>query len=139
MRNIFELNRDELSWLEDKFQRYHQLDKEIAVRKQELMSKEEDVNAGIKTNQVSRPVENQVVHYMSDSYIQMREEWKKAIDKVVDESSEEVKAIIKEKYWSDHNYMGWTEIGANHHISKSQIYRMRYDVLEAFAKEIGYI
>lgn len=139
MRNVFELSRDDLSWLEDKFQRYGQLDKEIAIRKQELMAKDPDINAGIRSGRAGRPVEETALHHLTDPYIQMREDWKRGIDAVVKEASSEVRTIIEEKYWSDHSYMGWTEIGANHHISKSQIYRMRYDVLEAFAMKIGYI
>lgn len=140
MRNIFELNRGDLEWLEDKFERYKQLDKEIAIRKEELKIKETDENiGGGKSNTVSSPVENQVVKEQSDPYISTRLEWKKGIEETYSESSEEVKGIIHDKYWGDKSYLSWTAIGEEKYISKTQVYRLRYDVLERFAKKIGYI
>lgn len=140
MRNIFELSKQDLWWLEDKFQRYKQMDKEIAIRKEELKIKQVDENTGGgKTNQTSRPVETEVLKSMNDPYIKTRELWKTSIEKVYKESSEEVQKIVCEKYWSDKSYMSWSQIAKENYISKSQVYRLRYDILERFAKEIGYV
>lgn len=77
MRNIFELSRNDLWWLEDKFQRFEQLDKEIAIRKEELKIQKTDENVGGgKTNIPSNPVETQVIKEQSDPYITTRQEWK---------------------------------------------------------------
>lgn len=140
MRNVFELSREELSWLEDKFMRYKQLDKEIAVRKEELKMKQADDNKeGGKSNLPSAPVQSQVIKEQMDPYIRTRQTWKKAIEKVYSESSPEVQDIIRKKYWSDQSYQSWTDLGEAYYISKTQVYRLRYNVLEAFAKEIGYL
>lgn len=140
MRNVFELTRDDLSWLEDKFMRYNQLDKEIAIRKEELKMKEEDENVGGgKSNVMNSPVESQVIKEQSDRYIRTRLIWKDAIQKVYNESSSDVQGIIEDKYWGDQSYQSWQAIGEQRYISKSQIYRVRYDILEKLAKEIGYI
>ena len=140
MRNIFELSKDDLKWLEDKFERYKQLDKEIAIRKEELKIKETDENiGGGKSNTVSSPVENQVVKEQTDPYIATRLGWKKGIEETFNESSKEVKEVIHAKYWDDKSYLSWTHIGEENYISKTQVYRLRYDVLERFAKKIGYI
>lgn len=140
MRNIFELSKQDLWWLEDKFQRYKQMDKEIAIRKEELKIKQVDENiGGGKTNQISRPVENEVLKGINDPYIKTRELWKESIEKIYKESSEEVQKIVCEKYWSDKSYMSWSQIAKDNYISKSQVYRLRYDILERFAKEIGYV
>lgn len=140
MRNIFELSKSDLWWLEDKFHRYKQMDKEIAIRKEELKIKQVDENiGGGKTNQTSRPVETEVLKSMNDPYIKTRELWKTSIEKVYKESSEEVQKIVCEKYWSDKSYMSWSQIAKENYISKSQVYRLRYDILERFAKEIGYV
>lgn len=140
LRNIFELSRDDLKWLEDKFERYYQFDKEIAIRKEELKAKNRDENiGGGKSNLVGKPVESQVIREQSDPYIKMRIDWKRAIDKIYEESSEEVRQIMVDKFWSDKQYMSWPAIGDDYYISKTQIYRLRYDILEQFAQEIGYI
>ncbi|HJF33280.1 MAG TPA: hypothetical protein K8V56_16075 [Sporosarcina psychrophila] len=140
MRNMFELSRDDLVWLEDKFYRYNQLDREVAIRKEELKIKEEDTNiGGGKTNFAGNPIETQVIKEQSDEFILTRQKWKQSIDSVYLTSSEEVKQIISKKYWSDESYMNWEDIGKIHCMSKSQVYRVRYRVLERFAKLIGYI
>lgn len=140
LRNIFELNKDDLKWLEDKFERYTQLDKEIAIRKEELKIREVDENiGGGKSNTVSSPVEVQVIKEQSDPYIRTRLMWKDGIEKTYCESSIEVQRIIEDKFWGDKNYLSWTAIGEEYYISKTQVYRLRYDVLERFAKKIGYI
>lgn len=140
MRNMFELTRDDLVWLEDKFIRYNQLDREIAVRKEELKTREEDSNTGGgKTNIVGNPIESQIVKEQSDDFIITRQKWKRAIASVYDTSNDEVKSVITRKYWSSENYLTWEDIGKDHCMSKSQIYRLRYGILEKFAKLIGYI
>lgn len=140
MRNIFELSKDDLKWLEDKFERYKQLDKEIAIRKEELKMKETDENiGGGKSNTVSSPVEIQVIKEQTDPYIKTRLIWKDGIEKTYQESSEEVQQIINDKFWGDRSYLSWVAIGEDYYISKTQIYRLRYNVLEKFAKKIGYI
>lgn len=140
MRDIFDLNRTDLQWLEDKFMRYEQLDREIAIRKEELKIKEQDDNiGGGKSNIVTSALENQVVKEMSDPYIMQRDVWKKAIEKTYDAQSEEVKKIIYEKYWGKDSYRDWESLGEAMNHSKSKMYRIRYKVLETFAKKIGYI
>lgn len=140
MRDIFELNSNDLKWLEDKFKRYYQLDREIAIRKEELKLREPDENfGGGKTNVISKTVENQVVKEMSDPFINQREAWKKSIDRTIEEQNEDVQILIKDKYWGDKNYMDWETIGSLYGFSKSTVYRIRYKVLETFAKKIGYI
>lgn len=140
MRNLFELSRDDLCWLEDKFQRYNQLDREIAIRKEELKVKEVDQNiGGGKSNVVGNPLETQIIKEQSDEFIVTRQKWKKAIQSVYQNSNEEIQSIITKKFWSDDSYMNWEIIGREHHMSKSQIYRIRYLILEKFASQIGYI
>lgn len=142
MRNIFELDKTDLRWLEDKFKRHRQLDKEIAVRKEELSIKKADTNiGGGKSNIPSSPVEIQVMRSMSDEYIREREKWKKAIYKVFHNCDEDSQKIIRMKYWSEESYLSWEEIGEKPGInkSKSQMYRLRYSILKSFAEEIGYI
>lgn len=144
MRDIFELNSNDLKWLEDKFKRYHQLSREIAIRKEELKMREHDTNVGGgRSNRVSSQVENQVMREMSDPFIIQRDTWKKAIEQTINEQSDDVQVIIKEKYWGQNNYMDWETLGQTFEQdkkqSKSSMYRIRYKVLECFAKKIGYI
>lgn len=62
-----ELNSTDLKWLEDKFKRYNSLDREIAIRKEEVKLREPDNNiGGGKVNFISLPVESQVIREMSD-------------------------------------------------------------------------
>lgn len=140
MRDIFELNSNDLKWLEDKFKRYHQLDREIAIRKEELKIKEPDTNTGGgKPNFISRTVEQQVVKEMSDPFIQQRTVWKKAIDHTINEQTDDVQVLIKDRFWGVNDFMDWETIGEVYGFSKSTVYRVRYKVLESFARKIGYI
>lgn len=140
MRNMFELSRDDLVWLEDKFERYHQLDREIAIRKEELKLREDDQNiGGGKSNVVGNPIESQVIKEQSDPFIMQREVWKRGIDRTLRKQNVDVKAMIQDKYWGENSYMDWTAVGKAHCCSQSKAYRIRYKVLEQFAKEIGYI
>lgn len=140
MRNIFSLDSAELKWLEDKFERYHQLDREIAIRKEELRIREDDQNiGGGKSNVAGNPIESQVIKEQSDPFIQQREVWKRGIEKTIQKQNDDVKAMIRDKYWGENSYMDWTAIGALHCCSQSKIYRIRYKFLEEFARNIGYI
>lgn len=140
MRNIFELNKNDLWWLEDKFNRYNQLDKEIAIRKEELRIKRPDDNiGGGKVNTPSSPVENQVIKEMSDQYIANRTKWKKGIDEVYEECTEEEKKILNLKFFNNTNYYSWTNVANECYMSRSKIYEVRYSILQEFAKKIGYI
>lgn len=127
-------------WLEDKLQRYEQLDKEIAIRKEELKIQKSDENVGGgKSNIPSNPVETQIIKEQSDPYIITRQKWKKAIEEVYKECTEEEQKILDDKFWSNQNYLSWQEVGNRYHFSKTSIYEMRYSILERFAEKIGYI
>lgn len=140
MRSILSLDSNDLKWLEDKFERYHQLDREIAIRKEELKLREDDQNiGGSKSNVVGNPIESQVIKEQSDPFIMQREMWKRGIDKTLRKQNADVKAMIQDKYWGENSYMDWTAVGKANCCSQSKVYRIRYKVLEQFAKEIGYI
>lgn len=140
MRDIFELNSADKKWLEDKFKRYSQLDREIAVRKEELKMRESDENiGGGKSNFISSSVESQVMKQMNDPFIQQRELWKKSIEWTISEQSSDVQMLVREKYWGEQSYLDWETLGNIHGFTKSTVYRVRDKVLEEFAKKIGYI
>ncbi len=140
MRNILSLDSNDLKWLEDKFERYQQLDREIAIRKEELKIREDDQNiGGGKSNVVGNPIESQVIREQSDPFIVQREAWKRGIDKTLRQQNDDVKAMITDKYWGENSYMDWTALGKLHCCSQSKVYRIRYKFLEDFAKNIGYI
>lgn len=140
MTDLFELSRDELWWIEDKFKRFGQLNREIAMRKIELQIKEQDTNiGGGRSGGVHSPVESQVIKEQSDPFILTRQQWKDGITHVIDTATEEERAILALKYWSNQNYLTWSEVGERFHYSKSKIYDIRYDLLKRFAKKIGYL
>ncbi len=140
MRYIFELSKYDLWWLEDKFARYRQLDREIAVRKDELKKTNEDENiGGGKSNVPCNPIESQVVREQSDEFILTRQKWKKGIRNVHESCTDLEKSILVTKFWSNQNYLSWEEVGKIHHISKTTAYDVRYSIMERVAKEIGYI
>ena len=140
MRNILSLDSNDLKWLEDKFERYQQLDREIAIRKEELKIREDDQNiGGGKSNVVGNPIESQVIREQSDPFIVQREAWKRGIDKTIHKQNIDVKAMIEDKYWGENSYMDWVTIGEVHGFQQAKTYRIRYKFLEEFAKNIGYI
>lgn len=140
MRSILNLDSNDLKWLEDKFERYHRLDREIAIRKEELKLREDDQNiGGGKSNVVGNPIESQIIKEQTDPFIMQREAWKKGIKQTLDKQNEDVQAMIQDKFWGENSYMDWTTIGELYKCSQSKTYRIRYKVLEEFAKNIGYI
>ncbi|WP_373768581.1 hypothetical protein [Jeotgalibaca porci] len=140
MRNILSLDSNDLKWLEDKFERYQQLDREIAIRKEELKIREDDQNiGGGKSNVVGNPIESQIIREQSDPFIVQREAWKRGIDKTIQKQNIDVKAMIEDKYWGENSYMDWVTIGEVHGFQQAKTYRIRYKFLEEFAKNIGYI
>lgn len=114
MRHFFELSKHELNWLDDKFERYEQLDSEITYRKQRVKE---------------RP----------DEYVRERLKWKKAIEKVYSLSTQDEKTLLEMKFWSDHNHLEWGEVGETFNLTKKRTQEMRYSILKRFALEIGYI
>lgn len=140
MKNILNLDSNDLKWLEDKFERYYQLDREIAIRKEELRIREDDQNiGGGKSNVAGNPIECQVIKEQSDPFIMQRVSWKRGIDKTLSQQNEDIKAMITDKYWGGNSYMDWVTIGEVHGYQQAKTYRIRYKFLEEFAKNIGYI
>ena len=89
--------------------------------------------------EVSSPVENEVLKALNDEYIREREKWKKAINNVYKQCTEKEQKILRDKFWSDTNYLSWQEVGELNEIARTQMYEMRYSILQRFAKKIGYI
>ena len=65
--------------------------------------------------------------------------WKRGINRTVNEHTEDVRLLVKGKLWGEQNFMDWKTIGELYGFSKSTVYRIRYKVMESFAKNIGYI
>lgn len=140
MEHLFKLGTDDLSVLEKRFYRYQLLDREIAVRKEELRQKEPDENiGGGKPNTVSKTLEIQVIKEQSDPFIMERQKWKRAIDEVYDEGTELEREVMDVKFFSGQNYLSWRDVAEQVHYSKTKIYEVRYAILEKFARKIGYI
>lgn len=138
MRGVFNLSRSDLDSLENKFKRYPMLDREVAMRKEELKIKEHDTNTGGgKSSYISNPVENQVIKEMSDPFISNRVKWKEGVEATLNGLSDEIEELVEEKFWGSKSFMDWTTFGEIHGYSKSSIYRLRYQVLKTFAEEIG--
>ena len=132
------INQETLDELDRKFANRYNYNREIAIRKYELQERERDDNwGGGSSNIMSKPVEQEVVKFMSDPYIMNRELWKKAIDETLEEQSEEVNELIKEKYWGESSWMDWVSYGKIKGYSKTTIYRLRRKILLSFGAKIG--
>lgn len=129
-----------IDYLDSKFAKRYEYDKEIAVRIIELGMKEDDENTGGgRSNIPGRPTETMAIAQASDPYIQNRIRWKKAIDDTLKEQSKEVEELMRLKYWGVESHLDWRTFGEVHHYSGRTIYRLRQKILFEFGRKIGEI
>lgn len=136
---MFKLETDDLSVIEKKFYRYP-FEREIAIRKQELSEKQHDTNiGGGKGNLPSSPVENIVIKEQSDPFIQEHQKWKRVIREIYEEASDFEKKVMDIKFFSEQAYLPWKSVAEQVGYSQSKIYKVRYAILERFAKKVGHL
>lgn len=128
-----------MSVIEKKFFRYP-FDREIAIRKQELSEKQSDTNiGGGKGNLPSSPVENIVIKEQCDPFILEHQKWRQVIREIYDEASDFEKEVMDIKYFGGQQYIPWKAVAEQVNCSQSKIYKVRYSILERFARKVGHL
>lgn len=113
--------------LEQKFMDYTKYDKFIINHKVHLILKAREEQ---QTDEAS-------IDFSNDHYIKECLLLKRAIEKVLEELSQEDMKLIVERYWGIGSWMTWQEYARKVHYSTSSMSRLKQKVLLAFSQEIN--
>jgi RinA family phage transcriptional activator len=138
-----ELDAITLKHLENEFRLYPLLPKLKAEAELEAQyrQKEEDVNAGIKSNYpVSNPTAAQVLAKYNSPKVKRLNELENQIKTAYSNLAPELQLIVTECLWGDYSYINWEHgVPERYHCSKNTAYRMRYKILEQLAIAKGFL
>lgn len=132
------ITETELNALDNKLLRYATINREIAMRREELQFPyNSDVNfGGSKANAVSRPTEETIVKFNKDVKLKNLELFKETVEHFLKDLDKEQMEIFELRWMNTTSifYYTWEEIGAKLHMSRKTIYRKRRVILEKFAQ-----
>lgn len=60
-----------------------------------------------------------------------------AIDKTMENLSDELIKIVEKYMWGKYSYLSWREVAEKEFVAKTTIYEWRYKILETYAYQIG--
>lgn len=131
------ITETDLNALDNKLLRYSGINREIALRREELtFPHKEDISVGSKGNTVSRPTETAVIKLDSDVKLRNLILFKDTVEALLEGLDEEQKKIFNLRWMNAASifYYTWEEIGEQLHFSRKTIYRKRRVILEKFAQ-----
>ncbi|UXV30019.1 transcriptional regulator [Mammaliicoccus sciuri] len=113
----------------------------LRVRKLELMDNPIIDNPGSgKPNLPSSPIERELLLCLKDTYYNNLAKIIKAVDSIYDNADDEVKEIMKLKYWEPKpGIESWEELAKHLHYSKTSILRVRERYLIDLANKIDFV
>lgn len=141
MAKVVDLNREDMKVLEGYIKNVDKLRLRLKVRKLEILDNPIIDNPGSgKPNLPSSPVEREIMMCLKDTYYNNLEKIIKAIDIVYENADDEVKEVMKLKYWEPKlGIETWEDIGKELGYSKTSILRVRKSYLKDIANRIDYI
>ena len=131
------ITETDLNALDNKLLRYSSINREIAMRREELQyPHKEAAKVGGRSNSISRPTETAVIKFDSDVKLKNLELFKETVETLLKELDEEQKQIFYLRWMNATSifYYTWEEIGEQLHFSRKTIYRKRRVILEKFAQ-----
>lgn len=131
------ITETDLNALDNKLLRYSSINREIAMRREELQYPHKEVaKVGGRGNSISRPTETAVIKFDSDVKLRNLELFKETVETLLKELDEEQKQIFHLRWMNATSifYYTWEEIGEQLHFSRKTIYRKRRVILEKFAQ-----
>lgn len=132
------LSKRQVAYFEELFADYHNYQKKINLRKAELSIRELDENVGGgKSNIMGKPVENLAIKYMTDKKLIFLQNIYESIEKTLNSLDDNTREIVTARYFENDGLWTWSQIAQEYHYASSQIYRIRYRVLEMFANYVG--
>ncbi|MDK6804247.1 hypothetical protein [Aerococcus sp. UMB7834] len=134
------LSRIEKQWLEECILNYKNYDREINLRKLELLEKRENLTPEIQRQAgITNHNEQDMVKLLDDPYIQQQERFKKAVTETAEALPSEPAHLMhlrfKERPYED----TWEVFTEDLYCSKHKIYKMRDEILQCYAKHINYL
>ena len=134
------MTQHELGFYEELFSDYRYYTSRIVKRKAELAIKEQDENVGGgRSSIVSNPTEATVLKEMSDFRLQFFYRLKQSVEATLNYFDKDIRKVIETRFFMNDGLNNWDDTATLCGWSRSQIYRVRYRILEVFANFMGFI
>lgn len=130
------LSKKEYDLLDKELMQFKDIDKSIAMRQMELMSKDGINFITYRTNGLLNHPDMIVEKWSDDLILRNMDIFKETVQKLIEEMDNEQKEIFS-LHWLNHQY-SWEEVMFNINCSKSSIYRKRKAILKIYAKLKGW-
>ena len=118
------ITETDLNALDNKLLRYSSINREIAMRREELQYPHKEVaKVGGRSNSISRPTEATVIKFDSDVKLRNLELFKETVETLLKQLDEEQKQIFHLRWMNATSifYYTWEEIGEQLHFSRKTI------------------
>lgn len=138
MSRRYSLSVQDMKTISKKLYLYREVDKAIAIRKQELMmSKHHDDNVGGgRSSKISNPTHDIVEKWMMDEQIIYIENFRKRVDNLISKLDDTSK-ILFHYQWVDTNYYTEEELGKLCFMSDRTVRRKKRAILEMYDDDCG--
>lgn len=130
------LSKKEYDLLDKELMQFKDIDKSIAMRQMELMSKDGINFITYRTNGLLNHPDMIVEKWSDDLTLRNMDIFKETVQKLIEEMDNEQKEIFS-LHWLNNQY-SWEEVMFYINCSKSSIYRKRKAILKIYAKLKGW-
>ncbi|HEL0000872.1 transcriptional regulator [Streptococcus equi subsp. zooepidemicus] len=131
-----ELSKKDYDLLDKELMQFKDIDKSIATRQMELMSKDGINFITHRTNGLLNHPDTIIETWSDDLILRNMDIFKETVQKLIAEMDKEQKEIFS-LHWLTHQYT-WQEVMVYINCSKSSIYRKRKIILKKYAKLKGW-
>lgn len=130
------LSKKDYDLLDKELMQFKDIDKSIATRQMELMSKDGINFLTYRTNGLLNHPDMIVEKWSDDLTLRNMDIFKETVQKLIEVMDDEQKEIFS-LHWLNHQY-SWEEVMFYINCSKSSIYRKRKAILKIYAKLKGW-
>lgn len=121
---------------EIRFKEYPNYELEINSRRFDMLFREKDINAWIKAKgSNSKAIENELIRFESDKYIQNRLFWKRCVEETLEEIDEKQREYVTEYYFDD--VYDYRSLAKKHYTNKNVIKRACDRACEILLVKLG--
>ncbi|QSE76327.1 transcriptional regulator [Lactococcus taiwanensis] len=138
MSRRYRLSKQDMKSISKKLYLYREVDKAIAIRKQELMIREQhDENiGGGRSSKISNPTHDIVEKWMMDDQIIYIENFRKRVDELINKLDDASKLLFHYQ-WIDTNYYTEDELAKLCLMSDRTVRRKKRAILEMYDDACG--
>lgn len=135
-----QLSEKQFKTLEEEFKKYHDISRIITAIIVADNFKEEDVNDWIRgTREHTQTALTDMIKVENNKRSLLWSIKREAMKETYDESPEYLKQFIDLYFWGECKDYTWSQIRDAEHISKNTVYRWKGNVIERYAKKVGFI